>query len=119
METTTTKYRACKDCGVEAETRTCDDCGKSAAVIDCGHNAQPAEIAAGRCDGTDMGRTYCSACASGHDTVSVDESKALAAKVKEFQDFLIDSMHDGLHLDFKDPLKFIKAALEAFTSMQD
>lgn len=36
----------CETCGVAREDRTCADCGAEASVIDCGHHAQPAEIAA-------------------------------------------------------------------------
>lgn len=54
---------ACPECGARAETRTCDGCGRSAVVIDCGHQAQPQPIAAGRADGSDLHHTYCTDCA--------------------------------------------------------
>lgn len=36
----------CDVCRVKREHRTCVDCGREADVIDCGHGAQPVEIAA-------------------------------------------------------------------------
>lgn len=36
----------CDICEVASELRVCADCGAEADVIDCGHHAQPAEIAA-------------------------------------------------------------------------
>lgn len=43
---TTWLPETCPDCGEAREYRTCADCGTTAWVIDCGHYAQPAEIAA-------------------------------------------------------------------------
>jgi len=56
-------YTFCAFCGQEAEYRVCDQCGVSDWIIDCGDQAQPAKIAAGRADGSDMGHTYCTKCA--------------------------------------------------------
>lgn len=53
-----TQDESCDACGVRAESRTCADCGATAMVIDCGHHAQPAEIAASARDG----RPVCADC---------------------------------------------------------
>ena len=53
----------CADCGAAPEARTCCACGALAVLTDCGHQTQPRPIAAGRADGSDMGRTYCETCA--------------------------------------------------------
>jgi hypothetical protein len=42
---------------------TCDGCGITALIVDCGHQAQPRPLAAGRADGSALHRTYCPACA--------------------------------------------------------
>ena len=46
MMDTTDGEDVCTVCDVDAEERECADCGAVARVIDCGHYAQPAEIAA-------------------------------------------------------------------------
>lgn len=51
MSNATTTLTACTDCNVEVEHRTCVDCGREADVVDCGHHAQPTEIAASAHDG--------------------------------------------------------------------
>lgn len=48
---TTTELTRCGTCNVSPEERTCYLCGHTATVVDCGHHAQPAEIAADPCNG--------------------------------------------------------------------
>lgn len=54
----------CEECGAKRQTRKCDDCGRTASVIDCGHHAQPAEIAASKHDLSD---TVCTECEEARD----------------------------------------------------
>jgi len=54
---------ACPHCGEPAKLRRCCVCGTEAWIIDCGHYPQPRPIAAGRADGSDLGRDYCEYCA--------------------------------------------------------
>lgn len=71
-----TETTSCPTCHVNAETRTCTDCGKTAVVIDCGHYAQPCEIAASKRDGAPV----CEACEAVRDaeadTASVEDVMA-------------------------------------------
>lgn len=53
----------CRICHIRAQERTCADCGLTMTLTDCGHYTQPRPIAAGRADGTEAWRDYCTACA--------------------------------------------------------
>ena len=50
-DTTKTLPETCPDCGWPREHRACVGCGVEADVIDCGHSAQPVEIAASKHNG--------------------------------------------------------------------
>lgn len=54
----------CTRCDARAALRACSDCGATGIVTDCGHQAQPRPIAAGRVDGSDLSHDYCARCAS-------------------------------------------------------
>jgi CRISPR/Cas system-associated protein Cas10 (large subunit of type III CRISPR-Cas system) len=52
----------CNECGAQPQQRTCSVCGNTALITDCGHKPQPRPIAAGRADGNEGHRDFCSFC---------------------------------------------------------
>ena len=53
----------CAHCEAKAKRRTCSRCGATGIYTDCGHQAQPRPIAAGRVDGSCGTKDFCSECA--------------------------------------------------------
>lgn len=47
------------------------------------------------------------------------EQAFIADLVNQFQDFVMDSMQDGMHEEFDDHYKFLKAAMKTFCNIHE
>lgn len=98
----------CSICGTTARERTCDDCGAVAIVTDCGHQVQPRPIAAGRTDGRQMHRDYCTDCAEQYRAACVGSSRLTGREHAHLSDdeliaeALEESRRHGLGLTAED-----------------